>query len=171
MEGGVCLLTNCLTDDLDFMSSVSWTRHVFVKHGCPRRQQSQTMAKISESYILTPHHPQGHVMSVKCEQPLDELTVQVCLLYDHPNFKYCTLFISGTELRTDGLMDRRMDDPSSRGNKNDMSLPKRKGGEWLFWRNVSKWRTWRNIWSHNRKCQTCVSDVLANYHDIDFLSY
>ena len=42
------------------------TRHVFVKHGCPRRQQSQTMAKISKSYILTLPHPQGHMMSVKC---------------------------------------------------------------------------------------------------------
>ena len=82
-----------------------WTRHVFVKHGCPRRQQSQTIAKISKSYILTLPHPQGYVMSVKCEQPLDELTVQVWLLYDHPNFKYCTLFISGTELRTDGQTD------------------------------------------------------------------
>ena len=94
------------------------TRHVFVKHGCPRRQQSQTMAKISKSYILTPPQPQGHVMSVKCEQPLDELTVQVWLLYDHPNFKYCTLFISGTELRTDGQTDRRTDgrtdDPNTR---------------------------------------------------------
>ena len=53
------------------------TRHVFVKHGCPRRQQSPIMAKISKSYILTPPDPQGRVMSVKCEQPLDELTVQV----------------------------------------------------------------------------------------------
>ena len=46
--------------------------------------------QISKSHILTPPHPQGHVMSVKFEQPLDELTVQVWLLYDHPNFKYCT---------------------------------------------------------------------------------
>ena len=44
-------------------------------------------------------------MSVKCEEPLDELTVLVWLLYDHPNFKYCTLFISGTELRMDGRKD------------------------------------------------------------------
>ena len=29
------------------------TRHVFVKHGYPWRQQSQNMAKISKSYILT----------------------------------------------------------------------------------------------------------------------
>ena len=54
-------------------------------------------------------------MSVKCEEPIYELTVQVWLLYDHPNFKYCTLFVSGTELwtdkqtngRTDGQTDRR----------------------------------------------------------------
>ena len=94
------------------------TRHVFVKHGCPRRQQSQNMAKISKSYILTPPHPQGQVMSVKCEEPIDELTVQVWLLYDHPNFKYCTLFVSGTELRTDGQTDgrtdKRTDDPITR---------------------------------------------------------
>ena len=37
--------------------------------------------KISKSYIFTPHLPQGHVMSVKCEQPLDELTVKAWLLY------------------------------------------------------------------------------------------
>ena len=66
--------------------------------------------KISKSQILTTPHPQGHVMSVRCEQPLDELTVQVWLLYDHPNFKYCTLYISGTELRT----DKRTDDPNTR---------------------------------------------------------
>ena len=30
--------------------------------------------------------------------------------YHHPNFKYCTLFVSGTELRT----DRRTDDPITR---------------------------------------------------------
>ena len=63
--------------------------------------------KISKSQILTPPHPQGRVMSVKCEQPLDELTVQVWLLYDHQNFKYCTLNVSGTELRTDERTDGR----------------------------------------------------------------
>ena len=46
-------------------------------------------------------------MSVKCEEPIDELTVKVWLLYHHPNFKYCTLFVSGTELRTDRQTDRR----------------------------------------------------------------
>ena len=58
--------------------------------------------KISTSYILTPPYPQGHEMSLKCEQPLDELTVQVWLLYNYPNFKYWTLFVSGTELQTNG---------------------------------------------------------------------
>ena len=67
-----------------------WTRHVFMKHGCPRWQQSQNMAKICNFYILTPH-PQRHVMSVKCEEPIYELTVQVWLLYYHPNLKYFTL--------------------------------------------------------------------------------
>ena len=83
------------------------TRHVFVKHGCPRRQQSQNMAKISKSYILTQPHPQGHVMSVKCEEPIDELSVQVWSLHHHQNYKYCTLFVSGTELRTDKQTNRR----------------------------------------------------------------
>ena len=74
-----------------YLCEVSKTRHVFVKNGCPRRQQSQNTAKISKSYILTPPNPQGQVMSEKCEEPIDELTVQVWLLYHHPNFKYCTL--------------------------------------------------------------------------------
>ena len=91
---------------------------MFVKHGCPRRQQSQNMAKISKSYILTPPHPQGHIMSGKCEEPIDELTIKVWLLYHHPNFKYCTLFVSGTELRTDRQTDRKTngqtDDPITR---------------------------------------------------------
>ena len=30
-----------------------------------------------KSYILTPPHPQGHVTSVKCKEPIDELSVQV----------------------------------------------------------------------------------------------
>ena len=75
-----------------------------------------------KSHILTPTHPQGYVMLGECEQPLDELTVQVWLLYDHPNFEYCTLFVSGTELRTDRQMDGqtdrqtdgRTDDPNTR---------------------------------------------------------
>ena len=43
----------------------------------PWRQQNQNMLKIPKSQILTPPHPQGHVMLVKREQLLDELTVQV----------------------------------------------------------------------------------------------
>ena len=58
--------------------------------------------------FLTPPDPQGHVMSVKCQEPIhfvDELIVQVWLLYHQPNFKYCTLFASGMELQTDKQMD------------------------------------------------------------------
>ena len=48
--------------------------------------------KTTMSQILTPHQSsQGHVMSVKCEHTLDELTVQVWSLHHLPNFKYCTL--------------------------------------------------------------------------------
>ena len=56
----------------------------------PRRQQSQNMAKISVLHF-DPAPSKGHVISVKCEEPINELTVQVWLLYDQPNFKYCTL--------------------------------------------------------------------------------
>ena len=35
------------------------TSYVFVKHGCPRRQQSHIMANIFKSYILTTPHPRG----------------------------------------------------------------------------------------------------------------
>ena len=33
------------------------TGHVFVKHGCPQWQQSENIAKICKSYILTPPNP------------------------------------------------------------------------------------------------------------------
>ena len=82
---------------------------MFVKHGCPRRQQSHNMAKVSKSYILTLPHPQGPGMSVKCEEPIDEPTVLVWLLYHHPNFKYFTFLVSGTELRTDKQTDGQTD--------------------------------------------------------------
>ena len=83
---------------------------------------------------MTPPHPHCHVMSVKCKEPIDELTVQVWLLYHHPNFRYCTLFVSGTELRTDGQTDGQTDDPITRcpadlsgwGHKNILDLIRRK---------------------------------------------
>ena len=60
------------------------TRHVFVKHRCPRRQRSQNMAKIFKSYILTLPLPQGNVMSVKCEQSIDEPTVPSLVTISSP---------------------------------------------------------------------------------------
>ena len=97
----------------------------------PAATKSKYGKNLSKSYILTTPHPQGHVISVKCEEPIDKLTVQVWLLYHHPNFKYCTLFVSGTELRTDGQTNVRTDgrsnyemppaDLSGRGHKNKIS--------------------------------------------------
>ena len=49
-----------------------------------------------------PPHPQRYLTSVKSEEPIDELAVQVWLLYHHPNFKYCTLFIRQTDGQTNG---------------------------------------------------------------------
>ena len=68
--------------------------------------------KSLKSYILTPPNPQEHGMSVKCEGPIDELTVQVLLLYHHSNFKYCTLFCNGMELRTNRRTIRLLDAPN-----------------------------------------------------------
>ena len=51
--------------------------------------------------------PSEHEMSVKCEHPLDENTILVWWLYDNPNFKYCTLFVSKTVKYTNRQTDRR----------------------------------------------------------------
>ena len=59
---------------------------MFMKHVCPQQQQSQMVAK-SVSPTFLPH-PTLRGMTLKCEQPLDELTVQVWSLYHHQNFKY-----------------------------------------------------------------------------------
>ena len=42
-----------------------------------------------------------HLMLLKCEEPLDELTVQVWLLYVYPNLKYGTLYVNRTKLPTE----------------------------------------------------------------------
>ena len=68
-----------------------------MKHGCPGSNKVKIWQKsLSPTFWPCLPHPQGHVMSVKCEEPIDELTVQVWLLYHHLNFTYCTLFESGT---------------------------------------------------------------------------
>ena len=38
------------------------------------------------SYILTAPHPHEHVMVVKCEELLNELSVKVYLLIEHQTF-------------------------------------------------------------------------------------
>ena len=82
------------------------TRHVFVKHGCPGGNKVKIWQK---SYILTPPQPQGHGMSGKCEEPIDEPTVQVWLLYHHQNFLYCTCTLYHNYQQTDKQTDRQMD--------------------------------------------------------------
>ena len=67
-----------------------------------------TSAKsLSPTFWPCPTPPQGHGMSVKCEEPIDELTAKVWLLYDHPNFKYCkTLIIRVTLFSRDLIFAR-----------------------------------------------------------------
>ena len=120
---GTCVASGRFDSNCDCLTIY---RYEFGKHGCPRWQQEQDKSsdieqqppfgdrKIKSKYgknlqVLNfdPAPPQGHVMSVKCEQSIDELTILVWLLYHHLNFKYCTLFVSGTELWTDGQPDRR----------------------------------------------------------------
>ena len=48
------------------------------------------------------------MISVYCEQPLDELTVHIWLLYANPNLNIA-LYIGGTELCTE--MDKQTDHP------------------------------------------------------------
>ena len=75
----------------------------------PSAATKSKYGKNLEVLHFDPAPPQGHGMSVKCEEPLDELTVQIWLLYLYPNFNYWTLFVSGTELRTDKQTDKRTD--------------------------------------------------------------
>ena len=90
------------------LAIIQRTRHVFVKNRCPGGNKVKIW-QISKSYILTPPLPWGHVMSVRCEQPLDDHTVKVKLLYHQSNFRYCTLSVSGTKLRTNGRPNRQTD--------------------------------------------------------------
>ena len=114
----VALMPNCytclvMTQIWKFRKSL-YNKTCACETPMPPAATKSNMAKISKSYILTLPNPQGHVMSEECEQPLDELTVQVWWLYHQSNFKYCTLFESGTELRTDRQTNRQTDDPITR---------------------------------------------------------
>ena len=62
------------------------TRHVFVKQGCPWRQQSQNMAKISKSYIFLPRPtPSGMGCQRSVRNTIDEFTIL------QSKFAYCII--------------------------------------------------------------------------------
>ena len=77
------------------LSMVLWhrckckTRSV-CKTQMPPAASNTIKAKTSKSL----HLPKRYMMSLKCEQPFDELTVQVWLLYVDANLKYCTFNVS-----------------------------------------------------------------------------
>ena len=74
----------------DWKIVIYLSRLVFVKHGCTGGKQIKIWQN-SLSPTFWPSPTQGQVMSVKWEELIDKLTVQVWWLYHHPNFKYCTL--------------------------------------------------------------------------------
>ena len=86
------------------------TRNVFVKHRCPQWQQSQNMAKIFLKVLHFDPAPSPRPWDVSEVWRTHRWTnsPNSVTLY-HSNFKYCTFFVSGTELWTDGLTDRRSD--------------------------------------------------------------
>ena len=133
----------------------------------PGSNKFKIWQKSFKSYILTPPNPQGQLMSVKCEEPIIELTVQIWLLYHHPNFKYCTFFVSRTELRTDrqtnGQMDRQKDHPITR-------CPQQTFQAWGIKTQVEVWIPWplgsvnqsmliAIFFWHPLVIWTCASDV------------
>ena len=63
----------------------------------PGGKKKSKCDKNSKSHILTSTHPQRQVISGKCEQPWDELTVQVWLLYLLTN----TLYVKGMDKQKD----------------------------------------------------------------------
>ena len=63
--------------------------NLFVLTRRPRRQQSQNTMYSKISYIKNPAPPPppgGHVMSVKCGQPLDELDSPILVTVSFLNF-------------------------------------------------------------------------------------
>ena len=90
------------------------SRHVFVKHGCPRRATKSKYGKNLYAYILTLSHPKEYVMSAKfkCDEPIDELALKVCLIYciitQTLNIALC-LYAGRNYRQTDGRTNGRTD--------------------------------------------------------------
>ena len=55
-----------------YLHYYTWNKTCVYETRMPPAVTKSNMAKISKSYILTPPQPQGHVMSVKCKEPIDE---------------------------------------------------------------------------------------------------
>ena len=142
---------------------------IFVKHGCHRRQPSPSWKVLHFGPPPTP----WHVMSVNYEQPFDELTVQVWLFYDHPNFKHVQVgrnYVQ-TDWKTDGRTMQLIDNPG---------IPFRQGGikrrlpnvccNLLFYLFKSKYKStipsWLLLWPHiSGISEKCVEEKIV----IEFL--
>ena len=93
--------TNCELDTAICEFKIKTTRKNL------RVAEKVSLEPCSKSYILTPPHPKGHVMSVKCEELIDELKFKFGYYVITQTLNFCTLFVSGTKLRTDGRTNRQ----------------------------------------------------------------
>ena len=84
---------------------IIWTRRVCETQMPPAATKSK-YGKISKSQILTPPQTPGSCDVSEVWGTLWWSYSPSLILYDHPNFKYCTLFASGTELQTDDPITR-----------------------------------------------------------------
>ena len=60
-------------------------------------------------------------MSLKCEEPIDEFTAQVWILYHHQNFKYCTLLAGRNYGQTKRQTDARINKQTQ--GRSDLEMP------------------------------------------------
>ena len=71
----------------------------FMKHNYPGGNKVKLLQNIQDLYMyFDPFQTaNGHMMSLTCEQPVDELTLQVWILWDQTKSRYCTLYVSERE--------------------------------------------------------------------------
>ena len=108
-----------------------WTKHVFVKHECPQQQQSQNLTKSLSPTFLTPPNPKGYVMSEKCDQNLNELTVKV---------------YGQTSRQTDEWTNRRTEDLIPRCPWWTLQAPSIKSLKQYHWTSLNLESWWIRIW-------------------------
>ena len=126
-------------------------RDVFLDHGCPRQQQNQKVLHFD------PAHPQGHVMSVKYDQHLGELTVQ---------FGYCmtTQTLNIALCKRDGITDKETN--GRQGQTNGQTDIQTRGIKMMFLLLIHS----EHIWSSEDSIETGALSAILDFSTDIFLS-